>query len=76
MLGDVWEWTSTEFAGYEDFSPFPYPEYSEVFFTKGYRTLRGGSWATRGRVATASFRNWDYPQRRQIFAGLRVAKDL
>ncbi len=76
MLGDVWEWTSTEFAGYEDFSPFPYPEYSEVFFTKGYRTLRGGSWATRRRVATPSFRNWDYPQRRQIFAGLRVAKDL
>ena len=76
MLGDVWEWTSTEFAGYKGFSAFPYPEYSEVFFTEGYRTLRGGSWATRSRVATPTFRNWDYPQRRQIFAGLRVAKDL
>lgn len=76
MLGDVWEWTSTEFAGYEGFSAFPYSEYSEVFFTEGYRTLRGGSWATRSRVATPTFRNWDHPQRRQIFAGLRVAKDL
>jgi iron(II)-dependent oxidoreductase len=33
--------------------------------------LRGGSWATRTRVARATFRNWDHPQRRQIFAGLR-----
>ncbi len=76
MLGDVWEWTSTVFDGYDGFSAFPYPEYSEVFFTEGYRTLRGGSWATRSRVVTPTFRNWDYPQRRQIFAGLRVAKDL
>lgn len=76
MLGDVWEWTSSEFAGYPGFSAFPYPEYSEVFFNQGFRALRGGSWATRSRVATASFRNWDHPQRRQIFAGLRVAKDL
>jgi iron(II)-dependent oxidoreductase len=76
MIGDVWEWTSSEFAGYEGFSAFPYPEYSEVFFAKGYRALRGGSWATRASVATPTFRNWDYPQRRQIFSGLRVAKDL
>ena len=47
MVGDVWEWTSTIFDGYPGFSPFPYPEYSEVFFADGYRVLRGGSWATR-----------------------------
>ena len=45
----------------------PYREYSEVFFGEEYRVLRGGSWATRTRVATTTFRNWDYPQRRQIF---------
>ena len=37
--------------------------------------LRGGSWATRGTVATTTFRNWDLPQRRQIFSGLRPAWD-
>ncbi|HET9104352.1 MAG TPA: ergothioneine biosynthesis protein EgtB [Solirubrobacteraceae bacterium] len=76
MIGDIWEWTSSVFAGYPGFSAFPYPEYSEVFFGDGYRVLRGGSWATRPAVATATFRNWDLPQRRQIFSGLRVARDL
>jgi iron(II)-dependent oxidoreductase len=75
MLGDVWEWTSSAFNGYPGFSADPYPEYSEVFFGGDYRVLRGGSWATRARVATVSFRNWDFPQRRQIFAGLRLGGD-
>jgi iron(II)-dependent oxidoreductase len=76
MLGDVWEWTSTDFHGYDGFVAHPYREYSEVFFGKGYKTLRGGSWATRSRVATPTFRNWDLPQRRQIFSGLRLAWDV
>ena len=75
MLGDVWEWTATEFDGYPGFRPYPYREYSEVFFRGGYRVLRGGSWATRPRVGTSTFRNWDLPQRRQIFSGLRIARD-
>ena len=75
MLGDTWEWTSTEFDGYPGFRAYPYREYSEVFFRKGYRVLRGGSWATRSRVATTTFRNWDLPQRRQIFSGVRLAWD-
>jgi iron(II)-dependent oxidoreductase len=75
MLGDVWEWTSSHFHGYPGFVAHPYREYSEVFFGSGYRVLRGGSWATRSRVATPTFRNWDFPQRRQIFSGLRIARD-
>ena len=75
MLGDVWEWTSSGFTGYPGFAPHPYREYSEVFFGGDYRVLRGGSWATRARVASPTFRNWDYPQRRQIFSGLRLAQD-
>jgi iron(II)-dependent oxidoreductase len=73
MIGDVWEWTSSEFRGYPGFAADPYPEYSEVFFGEGYRVLRGGSFASSAAVITPSFRNWDHPQRRQIFAGLRVA---
>jgi iron(II)-dependent oxidoreductase len=76
MIGDVWEWTSSPFDGSPGFVAHPYKEYSEVFFGDAYRVLRGGSWATRARVATASFRNWDLPQRRQIFAGVRIARDL
>ncbi len=75
MIGDVWEWTSSRFDGYPGFVAHPYKEYSEVFFGTNYRVLRGGSWATRTRVATPTFRNWDYPQRRQIFSGIRIARD-
>ncbi|HYO45952.1 MAG TPA: ergothioneine biosynthesis protein EgtB [Gemmatimonadota bacterium] len=75
MIGDVWEWTSSEFLPYPGFEAFPYPEYSEVHFGKGHRVLRGGSWATAPIVARNTFRNWDLPERRQIFAGLRCARD-
>jgi iron(II)-dependent oxidoreductase len=75
MLGDVWEWTSSEFTGYPGFRSFPYKEYSEVFFDDGYRVLRGGSWATDPMACRNTFRNWDHPIRRQIFAGFRTARD-
>jgi iron(II)-dependent oxidoreductase len=75
MIGDVWEWTSTDFGGYPGYESFPYPEYSEVFFGSEYKVLRGGSWATAPHVARATFRNWDYPIRRQIFSGFRCARD-
>ena len=73
LLGDAWEWTGSEFRGYEGFEAHPYREYSEVFFGSGYPVLRGASWATRPSVARNTFRNWDLPQRRQIFSGFRCA---
>jgi iron(II)-dependent oxidoreductase len=75
MLGDVWEWTASWFDGYPGFQSFPYREYSEIFFGERYRVLRGGSFATTPSVARTTFRNWDFPDRRQIFAGVRVAYD-
>ena len=75
MLGDVWEWTSSDFTGYPGFEAFPYPEYSEVFFGDDHKVLRGGAWASRRDVIRTSFRNWDLPVRRQIFSGIRCAKD-
>ncbi len=74
-VGGAWEWTSSDFRGYPGFEAFPYEEYSKVFFGDQYKVLRGASWATHPHVARPSFRNWDLPQRRQIFAGLRLAKD-
>jgi iron(II)-dependent oxidoreductase len=75
MVGDVWEWTSSDFGGYPGYESFPYPEYSEVFFGSDYKVLRGGSWATRPGALRNTFRNWDYPIRRQIFSGFRCARD-
>jgi len=75
MLGDVYEWTSSDFVAYPGFMSFPYKEYSEVFFGDEHKVLRGASWATRPRVARNTFRNWDYPIRRQIFCGFRTASD-
>jgi gamma-glutamyl hercynylcysteine S-oxide synthase len=74
-IGQVWEWSASHFLGYPGFAPHPYREYSEVFFGDGYRVLRGASWATNPRVASMTFRNWDLPQRRQIFAGVRLARE-
>jgi iron(II)-dependent oxidoreductase len=76
MIGDVWEWTASAFEAYPGFTAYPYREYSEVFFGGDYRVLRGGSFAASADVVTPTFRNWDLPQRRQIFAGLRVAADI
>lgn len=75
MVGDVWEWTSSDFLPYPGFAPFAYEGYSAPFFGAASKVLRGGSWATRAGCATGTFRNWDFPQRRQIFAGFRLARD-
>ena len=75
LIGDVWEWTSSDFRGYPGFRAWPYREYSEVFFGSAYKMLRGGSFATDAAACRGTFRNWDYPIRRQIFAGFRCARD-
>jgi iron(II)-dependent oxidoreductase len=75
VRGAVWQWTSSSFERYPGFRAFPYAEYSEPFFGEEHRVLRGGSWVTDPLVAGQTFRNWDLPQRRQIFSGLRCARD-
>ncbi|NHD16863.1 MULTISPECIES: ergothioneine biosynthesis protein EgtB [Actinopolyspora] len=74
LIGDVWEWTASDFAPYPGFEAFPYREYSEVFFGPSYKVLRGGSFGTDPAACRATFRNWDFPVRRQIFAGFRCAR--
>jgi len=75
LIGDVWEWTANSFSGHPGYESWPYREYSEVFFGPDYQVLRGGSWATHPSAIRATFRNWDLPIRRQIFAGFRCARD-
>ncbi|MEU0785212.1 ergothioneine biosynthesis protein EgtB [Streptomyces sp. NPDC006173] len=75
LIGDVWEWTSSDLEPYPGFVAFPYREYSEVFFGPDHKVLRGGSFAVDQVACRGTFRNWDYPIRRQIFAGFRTARD-
>ncbi len=75
LLGDVWEWTASDFLPYPGFVAWPYKEYSEVFWGPDYKVLRGGAFSADPVACRATFRNWDYPIRRQIFAGFRTARD-
>lgn len=75
LVGDVWEWTSSDFEPWPGFVSHPYDEYSKVFFGGDYKVLRGGSWATDPLAVRSTFRNWDHPIRRQIFSGVRLARD-
>jgi iron(II)-dependent oxidoreductase len=76
MIGDVWEWTSSDFQPWPGFQPMVYDTYSEPFFGGDFKVLRGGSWAVASSAIRPSFRNWDHPIRRQIFTGLRLAWDV
>jgi iron(II)-dependent oxidoreductase len=76
MLGDVWEWTSSPLRPWPGFTPMIYESYSQPFFGGDYRVLRGGSWAVAPEIMRPSFRNWDHPIRRQIFAGVRLSWDM
>jgi iron(II)-dependent oxidoreductase len=75
LLGDVWEWTSSDFTPWPGFTPMLYADYSAPFFGGDYKVLRGGSWAVAGSILRPSFRNWDHPIRRQVFSGFRLAWD-
>jgi iron(II)-dependent oxidoreductase len=76
LFGTVYQWTSSQFRPYPGFEAFPYAGYSEVFFGDQYRVLRGSSWAADEILWRTTYRNWDLPQRRQIFAGVRLAYDV
>jgi iron(II)-dependent oxidoreductase len=71
MIGGVWEWTASPFAPYPGFAADPYRDYSQPWFHSHY-VLRGGSFATRSRIAHNRFRNFYLPHRRDIFAGFRT----
>lgn len=75
LVGDVWEWTASDFLPYPGFTAFPYKEYSEVFFGPAHKVLRGGSFGVDPVACRGTFRNWDLPVRRQIFSGFRTARD-
>jgi iron(II)-dependent oxidoreductase len=70
MIGNVWEWTATDFAPFDGFTPGPYKEYSAPWFVD-HKVLRGGCWATRSRLVRNCYRNFYKPDRRDVWAGFR-----
>jgi ergothioneine biosynthesis protein EgtB len=76
MFGYVWQWTNSWFDAYPGFSSYPYRGYSQAYFDRQHRVLKGGSWATSTWTLRPSFRNWYHPWVRQIFAGFRCASYL
>jgi gamma-glutamyl hercynylcysteine S-oxide synthase len=69
--GKVWEWTESAFRPYPGFVPDPYKEYSEPWFGT-HKVLRGGSFATPGRLMRPTFRNFYTPERGDVFSGFRT----
>lgn len=74
MIGNVWEWTSSDFAPYEGFVVDPYAEYSAPWFASPHKVLRGGCWATRARLLRNTWRNFYPPYRRDVLAGFRTCE--
>jgi iron(II)-dependent oxidoreductase len=72
MIGNVWEWTASDFQPYPGFVVDPYKEYSQPWFATPHKVLRGGCWATRGRLLRNTWRNFYPPDRRDVLAGFRT----
>jgi iron(II)-dependent oxidoreductase len=70
-IGNVWEWTSSDFLPYPGFVRDPYQEYSEPWF-RTHRVLRGGCWVTQPRLLRTTWRNFYTPDRRDVWAGFRT----
>ena len=71
MIGNVWEWTASDFCPYPGFVPGAYKEYSEPWFGN-HKVLRGGCWATCSHLIHNSYRNFYTPDRRDVWAGFRT----
>ncbi len=71
MIGNVWEWTASDFQPYPGFVAGPYKEYSTPWFGN-HKVLRGGCWVTRSRLIHNTYRNFYTPDRRDVWAGFRT----
>jgi iron(II)-dependent oxidoreductase len=71
MIGNVWEWTASDFLPYPGFVTDPYREYSQPWFGT-HKVLRGGAWMTRSRLLRNTWRNFYQPDRRDVWAGFRT----
>jgi ergothioneine biosynthesis protein EgtB len=74
MIGDVWEWTTSDYVPYPGFKP-DFDEYNDKWFI-GQKVLRGGSYATPQYHIRSKYRNFFHPEERWMISGFRCAKSL
>jgi ergothioneine biosynthesis protein EgtB len=74
MIGDVWEWTTSDYSPYPGFKS-DFDEYNDKWFV-GQKVLRGGCFATARSHIRATYRNFFGPHERWMVAGLRLARTL
>ena len=71
MIGNVWEWTASDFLPFPGFATDPYRDYSLPWFGT-CKVLRGGCFLTRARLVRVTYRNFYGPERRDVWAGFRT----
>jgi len=74
MIGDVWEWTTSDYVPYPGFKS-EFDEYNDKWFVN-QKVLRGGSFATPQLHVRATYRNFFHAHERWMISGFRCANDL
>ncbi len=74
MIGDVWEWTTSDYVPYPGFKS-EFDEYNDKWFVN-QKVLRGGSFATPQVHIRSTYRNFFHAHERWMTSGFRCAKDL
>jgi gamma-glutamyl hercynylcysteine S-oxide synthase len=76
LLGNGWEWTSSQFEPFPGFKQFSfYPGYSADFFDGKHYVMKGASARTAACMLRRSFRNWFQPHYQFVYAGFRCVSN-
>ena len=74
LIGDVWEWTTSDYVPYPGFKS-EFDEYNDKWFVN-QKVLRGGSFATPQIHIRSTYRNFFHAHERWMTSGFRCAKDI
>jgi ergothioneine biosynthesis protein EgtB len=74
LIGDVWEWTTSDYVPYPGFKS-EFDEYNDKWFVN-QKVLRGGSYATPQSHIRSTYRNFFHAHERWMVSGFRCARDV